>query len=191
MVVFPLYGFGYTPCVETSIELRYAGVVIGKVTVAGADPGADPGAIDENGLFLSVPDPLPVGTKVSLKIDERAVEGRVIGVAESTDPAKCGMRIRIGAATKVAATASASAPPPPPAPAAVPVAVAPAPSAPVETAPTEPAAPADAAVAAAVDAGADLSSVQSDGASDGGPSSEEGAGPSGGSGGGRRRRRRR
>ena len=49
---------------------------------------------------MPVPDPLPVGTKVGLKIDDRTLEGRVISVAESTDSAKCGMKIRIGGAAR-------------------------------------------------------------------------------------------
>ena len=77
-------------------------MVIGRATVAGE--------IDENSLFLPVPDPLPVGTKVSLKLDDRAVEGRVIGVSESSDPSKCGMKIRIGGAVSSVAVSAPSAP---------------------------------------------------------------------------------
>ena len=104
MVVFPAFGFRlHFGLVETSIEVRYVGVVVGRATVAGE--------IDENNLFLPVPDPLPVGTKVSLKLDDRAVEGRVTGVSESSDPSKCGMRIQIaGAAGSVAVPATAVAP---------------------------------------------------------------------------------
>lgn len=151
---------------ETSIELRYAGVVIGKATVAGE--------IDEGGLFLPVPDPLPVGTKVTLKIDDRPVDGRVISVSESADPAKCGMKIRIGgaAATSTGPVASASASPP---------ATASADAPPAEAA---------GAVAAVVDAGSDLSTAQSDGSGDGAPGAEDSSGQSGGSGGRRKKRRR-
>jgi hypothetical protein len=88
--------------VETSIELRYAGVLIGRATVAGE--------IDESSLFLPVPDPLPVGTKVSLKLGDRAVEGRVIGVSESSEPSKCGMKIRVGGAVGSVAVSAAAAP---------------------------------------------------------------------------------
>lgn len=177
---------------ETSIELRYAGVVIGKATVSGP--------IDESGessVFVPVPDPLPVGTKVGLKIDDRTLDGRVIAVAESTESSKCGMKIRIGGvssaksggtspsvATHSAPTAAAPA--------------APAPSGPAAGAPTAPApvmelAPIDGAVSA--ESGTDVSVAQGDGSSDGVPSGgDEGAGgqsgPQGG-GGGRRRRRRR
>ena len=83
------------------IELRYAGVVIGKATVSGP--------IDEGGdksVFVPVPDPLPVGTKVGIKIDDRMLDGRVIAVAESTDSAKCGMKVRIGGAAAGATSAS-------------------------------------------------------------------------------------
>jgi len=154
--------------VETSIELRYAGVVIGKVTVQGP--------IDESGgnsLFVSVPDPLPVGTKIGLKVDDRALEGRVIGVAESADSAKCGMKIRIGSAASAAAAA---------------------PSAP---APATESAPIDAGVSA--EGSTDISVAQGDASGEGGASGgeggasggEDGGGSSGGQGGGRRRRRRR
>jgi hypothetical protein len=163
--------------VATSIELRYAGVVIGKATVA--DP------IDECGqssLFVSVPDPLPVGTKVGIKVDDRTFDGRVMSVAESTDSAKCGMKIRIGGSATSASGAAngtaqssssssdSSVAPPAPAPA------------------TEPA-PIEGAVSA--EGSADVSAAHGDGSSDGAPGGEEGGGQSGGQGGGKRRRRRR
>jgi hypothetical protein len=168
--------------VETSIELRdielrYAGVVIGKATVSGP--------VDESGdksVFVSVPDPLPVGTKVGLKIDDRTLEGRVIGVAESTDSAKCGMKVRIGGVAAAVTSASGAAnAPAQPAPAAAGT-----PSAP---APAMDSAPIDGAVSA--EGGTDVSAAHGDGSSDGAPGAEEAGGQSGGQGGGRRRRRRR
>ena len=178
--------------VETSIELRYAGVVIGKATVSGP--------IDESGessVFVPVPDPLPVGTKVGLKIDERTLDGRVIAVAESTESSKCGMKIRIGGASSAPrssggpASGAQAAPAPAPAPAAAPAGAAGTPAAPapvMESAPI-----ADGAVSA--ESGPDLSAAHADGASDGVPGVDDGAGgqsgPQGGGGGGGRRRRRR
>jgi hypothetical protein len=162
--------------VETSIELRYAGVVIGKATVSGpVDAGGD------KSVFVSVPDPLPVGTKVGIKIDDRMLDGRVIAVAESTDSAKCGMNVRIGGAAASATSASGPT-------------NAPAQSAPVAGAPSAPApsvesAPIDGAVVAEGDV--DVSAAHGDGNSDGGPGAGDGGGPSGAQGGGRRRRRRR
>jgi hypothetical protein len=175
----------HSRAVETSIELRYAGVVIGKATVSG--PIDESG---ENSVFVPVPDPLPVGTKVGIKIDDRTLDGRVIAVAESTESSKCGMKIRIGGASSAkssggpASGATQSAP------------AAPAPSAPAAGTPTAPApatesAPIDGAVAA--DSGTDVSAAHADGSTEGVPSGDEGGGQSGGQGGGggRRRRRRR
>ena len=164
---------------ETPIELRYAGVVIGKTTVSGP--------IDESGdksVFVRVPDPLPVGTKVGIKVDDRTIDGRVIAVAESTDSSKCGMKIRIGGVA--AAVTSASGPvkaPAPPAPAA------PAAGAPSAPAPSMDSAPVDGAVVA--EGEVDVSAAHSEGNSDGVPGPGDGGGPSGAQGGGRRRRRRR
>jgi len=142
--------------VETSIELGYAGVVIGRVTVSGE--------IDENGLFLPLPDPLPVGTRLNLKIDGRAADARVIAVSESAEPGKAGMKVRIGPAGAAAVPAAAVS---------APVADSRAPSA------EAPAEPSDAHAG--------------DGGGDGIPTADETAGNSGavGGGGGRRRRRRR
>ena len=141
---------------ETSIELGYAGVVIGRVTVSGE--------IDENGLFLPLPDPLPVGTRLNLKIDGRAADARVIAVSESAEPGKAGMKVRIGPAGAAAVPAAAVS---------APVGDSRAPSA------EAPAEPSDAHAG--------------DGGGDGIPTADETAGNSGavGGGGGRRRRRRR
>jgi len=167
--------------VETPIELRYAGVVIGKATVSGP--------IDESGdksVFIQVPDPLPVGSKVGLKIDDRTLEGRVIGVAESTDSAKCGMKVRIGgvASSTTSASGAANAPAQ-----SAPAPAAPAAAVPSAAAPSMDSAPIDGAVVAEGDV--DVSAAHSDGASDGVPGAGDGGGPSGAQGGGRRRRRRR
>jgi hypothetical protein len=160
------------------IELRYAGVVIGKATVSGpVDEGGD------KSVFVPVPDPLPVGTKVGIKIDDRTLDGRVIAVAESTDSAKCGMKVRIGGASASATSASGSASAPAPAQSA------PAAAAPSAPAPSVESAPIDGAVAAEGDV--DVSAAHSDGNSDGVPGAGDGGGPSGAQGGGRRRRRRR
>jgi hypothetical protein len=111
VVVFPARRFQLdSVSVETSIELGYAGVVIGRVTVSGD--------IDDGGLFLPVPDPLPVGTRLNLKINGRAAEARVISVLESADPGKAGMKVRIGAATSAPSADSRAAAADSPAPSA-------------------------------------------------------------------------
>ncbi len=168
---------------ETSIELRYAGVVIGKATVSG--PIDESG---ENSVFVPVPDPLPVGTKVGIKIDDRTLDGRVIAVAESTESSKCGMKIRISGAASAKSSGGPSAGATPSTPAA------PAPTAPAAGTPTAPApamesAPIDGAVSA--DSGTDVSAAHGDGSTEGVPSGDEGGGQAGGQGGGGRRRRRR
>ena len=165
---------------ETTIELGYAGVVIGRVTVAGE--------IDENSLFLPVPDPLPVGTRVSLKIDGRTTAARVIGVTETAEAGKAGMRVRV---TDTGASVEAA-----PAPAQAPV------TAPVLAEAAAPVAPASVTPSQASDTHApvveivpETSEAQGEAGGDGAPSSEDLGGNSGpnpaGSGGGRRRRRRR
>ena len=164
-----------------TIELRYAGVVIGKATVSGPIDEAG-----DKGVFVQVPDPLPVGTKVGIKIDDRTLDGRVIAVAESTDSTKCGMKVRIGGAAASATSTSG--------PVHAPAQPAPAQSAPAAGAPSVPApsvesAPVDGAVVA--EGEVDVSAAHSEGSSDGVPGAGDGGGPSGAQGGGRRRRRRR
>ncbi len=169
---------------ETSIELRYAGVVIGKATVSGP--------IDEGGdksVFVPVPDPLPVGTKVGIKIDDRTLEGRVTAVAESTDSAKCGMKVRISGAAAGATSASGVANAPAQSAPAASAPSAPAAGAPSAPAPSMESAPIDGAVVAEGDV--DVSVAHSDGNGDGVPGAGDGGGQPGGQGGGRRRRRRR
>jgi hypothetical protein len=89
--------------VEQIIEVRYAGVVIGRApSVAGADA---------HGLFLGLADPMPVGTKLSVRVGEDAVDGRVEQVLESGDPAKAGMRVRFDDPSALSLFGVAGAPP--------------------------------------------------------------------------------
>jgi hypothetical protein len=74
--------------VDKTIEVRYAGVVVGRSSVVRE--------LDTKGLFLGVTDPLPVGTDVTLKVGDRVVEGKVASVQESQDTAQSGMRVRFG-----------------------------------------------------------------------------------------------
>ena len=79
--------FGYTcQTVDKMIEIRYAGVVVGRSSVVRG--------LDTRGLFLGVTEPLPVGTLVSLKIDDHVVPGRVETVTESQELTRAGMRVR-------------------------------------------------------------------------------------------------
>jgi hypothetical protein len=71
---------------ETPVEIRYQGVVVGSATEVLRAPGNDAG------LFLVMPDPLPVGTVVKLGESEW---GRVEKVVESADPRGAGMYVRL------------------------------------------------------------------------------------------------
>jgi hypothetical protein len=71
--------------VEKIIEVRYAGVVVGRSSVIRE--------LDAEGLFLGVAEPMPVGTPVVLAVDDRAVQGRVELVSESQEQARSGMRV--------------------------------------------------------------------------------------------------
>jgi hypothetical protein len=68
------------------IEIRYAGVVVGRASALRE--------LDGEGLFLAIPEPLPVGTPIVLGIEERALSALVQTVLESPDPARSGMRVR-------------------------------------------------------------------------------------------------
>ena len=103
-------------------------------------------------------EPLPVGTSLTLKIDEREQPAYVTEVVESADASAAGMRVRFGSAPavksapaarppeRVAAPAPAAAAAPAPAPRAEPAAA----PAPVAAPRPEPAAPAPAPAPAAV-----------------------------------------
>ena len=116
------------------IEVRYAGVVVGRGAVA-RDLGDD-------GTFVGIAEPMPVGTTVTLKIGDVVREGHVDEVVESADPNAVGMRVRWGG---VARTAASSRPAPEKTEAAPPVSAAPVPAAPAVSAAPPPAAPVPAA----------------------------------------------
>jgi hypothetical protein len=71
---------------ETPVEIRYQGVVVGSATEILRAPGNDAG------MFLVMPDPLPVGTVVKLGATDW---GRVEKVVESPDPRGAGMYVRL------------------------------------------------------------------------------------------------
>jgi hypothetical protein len=104
------------------IEIRYAGVLLGRATQV-RDQG-------HQGLFVGFAEPLPVGTPIALKGADGEQRGRVTEVVESADPTVAGMRVSTGAAAAqtapaaaVAQTAPSSAAAVQTAPAAAPVAV--------------------------------------------------------------------
>ena len=68
------------------IEIRYAGVLLGRATQARDQSPA--------GLFVGFSEPLPIGTAVSLKSSDGERVGKVTEVVESADPAVAGMRVQ-------------------------------------------------------------------------------------------------
>jgi hypothetical protein len=154
---------------EPTIEVRYAGTVVAKSALARDQ--------DTNGFFLSVGEPMPVGTVLQLTVDQVTKYGRVEQVVESTESMQAGMRIRFVAAPAARPAPVAAAP--------APVAVAAAPVAPAAAAP-EPAAAAPVMPASIADSAATTTTGAGDDDAGG-----NGTDPNPGPGGGRRRRRRR
>jgi hypothetical protein len=73
---------------EAPVEIRYAGVVIGRAQeVRGADGGSS--------FFLPVREPMPVGSVVRLRSGEREMLARVVHAVESPDPTLGGMEVRL------------------------------------------------------------------------------------------------
>jgi hypothetical protein len=75
--------------VENTIEVRYAGVVVGRSTVV-RDLGAA-------GTFIGLAEPMPVGTLVTLKMGDVLKEASVAEVIESADADAVGMRVQFDA----------------------------------------------------------------------------------------------
>lgn len=105
------------------IEVRYAGAVVGRSAIVRE--------LDTQGLFLGITEPMPVGTVVTLRIGDQAVQAKVAAVTESQELARAGMRVRFAdpAAARLFGTPVEAAepavpfevvPPRPPAPQAVP-----------------------------------------------------------------------
>ncbi|MFL5305780.1 MAG: hypothetical protein ACJ8F1_11225 [Polyangia bacterium] len=69
---------------DSAIEVRYAGVVVGRATQV-KDWNAE-------GAFIGFAEPLPTGTRIELRGDE-VRSARVEEAIESSDPAICGMRV--------------------------------------------------------------------------------------------------
>jgi hypothetical protein len=190
--------------VENVIEVRYAGVVVGRSTKV-RDWG-------DAGAFIGFAEPLPTGTPLVLKGDGVEQPARVVQVIESADPAVAGMQVTfVDVARAVrpsprSAAAPAKAAAPSAAPAAAAAAAAPAPVAPppavvgeaasvasppvvAEAAPVAPP-PAVVAEAAPVEVSSSTSSAVS-GEISAPATAEQAEGDAGQGGGGKRRRRRR
>ncbi|HVZ75599.1 MAG TPA: hypothetical protein VHJ20_24670 [Polyangia bacterium] len=90
---------------EETIEVRYAGVVVGRTTSVRG--------LDAHGAFIGLPEPLPVGTIVTLKLAEGSKEARVEEVVESADPNAVGMRVGFDLGAKTSNSTSNVSPSPP------------------------------------------------------------------------------
>jgi hypothetical protein len=163
--------------VENVIEVRYAGVVVGRSTKV-RDWGT-------SGAFIGFAEPLPSGTSLVLRGDGVEQPARVVEVVESADPAVAGMQVEFVSAAEAAR------------PAAKPAAPAAKPAAPAPAGPPPAVAPVVVAEAAPVEISGGASSAAVASEVSGPASGEHGEGPAGdsegqpGQGGGKRRRRRR
>jgi len=185
--------------VENVIEVRYAGVVVGRSTKVRD--------WNDAGAFIGFAEPLPSGTPLVLKGDGVEQSARVVEVIESADPAVAGMRVTFADGARAARSTPRAAAPakasPSPTPAASP---APAPATAASPAPAratavstpspapEPAAArpaAGVAEAAPVESLGGTSSTVVSGEIPGPATGEPGEGDPGHGGGGKRRRRRR
>jgi hypothetical protein len=82
--------------VDSAIEVRYAGVTVGRATHVRD--------WTETGAFIGFAEPLPTGTPVELRGDGARKTATVEEVIESADPAIAGMRVRFFAASTPAGT---------------------------------------------------------------------------------------
>jgi hypothetical protein len=100
-------------------EVRYGGVVVGR----------SPQVRDRTdaGAFVVFGEPLPVGTSLVLKLDDKEQPAYVTEVVESADASAAGMRVRFGSAAAKSAPAPRAAAPAPTAPAPAPAVAAPTP----------------------------------------------------------------
>ncbi len=81
---------------EAPVEIRYAGVVIGRAQDVRPADG-------DSSFFLAVRESMPVGSVLHLRSADRETSARVVRTVESQDPAACGMQVRlIGEAEEVA-----------------------------------------------------------------------------------------
>jgi hypothetical protein len=72
--------------VENTVEIRYAGVVVGRSSAVRD--------LDAAGAFIAFGEPLPVGTRLSIKIGDSLREARIEHVLESADANAAGIRVR-------------------------------------------------------------------------------------------------
>ena len=118
---------------DSATEVRYGGVIVGRSPQVRDR--------DDGGAFVVFSEPLPVGTRIAFKLDEKEQHARVTEVVESADASAAGMRVRFVSTAErersgpVAAPAAAA-----PVPAAAAPAPAPAAPAPAAVEPSQPSA---------------------------------------------------
>jgi hypothetical protein len=96
--------------VENVVEVRYAGVGVGRSTLL-RDWTA-------SGAFIGFAEPMPTGTPLVLKGDGIDQAARVVEVIESADPSVAGMRVEFVSGAEPVRPPPAEEPAPPPAAAA-------------------------------------------------------------------------
>lgn len=72
---------------EAQVEVRYSGVVLGRI-------GELPSPDSDAPFFLPMREPMPVGTVLRLRLDDRETPVRVLRAIESADPNVAGMQVR-------------------------------------------------------------------------------------------------
>jgi len=81
---------------ESPVEIRYAGVVIGRAQEVRSGDG-------DSSFFLVVREPMPVGSVLHLRTGDRETPARVVHNVESADAAATGVQVRlIGESEEVA-----------------------------------------------------------------------------------------
>jgi hypothetical protein len=83
---------------EAPVEIRYAGVVIGRTQEMRSADGESPS------FFLVMREPMPVGSVLRLRAGGRETPARVVHTVESPDPAVCGMQVCVIGESEEAAT---------------------------------------------------------------------------------------
>jgi hypothetical protein len=72
---------------EAPVEIRYSGVILGRINEM-------PNAGETAPFFLPMREPLPVGTVLHLRLEDRETPVRVVRTVESPDPDVAGMHVR-------------------------------------------------------------------------------------------------
>jgi hypothetical protein len=72
---------------EAPVEIRYSGVILGRIDEM-------PNAGEAAPFFLPMREPLPVGTVLRLRLEDRETPVRVVHTVESPDPEVAGMHVR-------------------------------------------------------------------------------------------------